>query len=182
MRLLLTFAVFIGLVLFAGPARAIQKLEYSEETVTTTYVVPFVNDYTKTPDGGIAWDVLAKTEEIPYEEPGEDGIDMAGVRPGFPDAVKALDGKVVTMQGFMFPLGPDEKQAQFLFGPFPMTCPYHYHVSPAMVIEVAIDPPLPFTYDPVTLTGRLELVPRDDMFNVFYRLKDTRVIHEQTGH
>lgn len=173
MRIFLPLALLC--LLAAHPAHALEKLEYSEETISTTYVVPFVNDYTKTPDGGLAWDVLAKTQEIPYEEKDADGNDIAGVRPAFADDVTALDGQTVKMQGFMFPLSADEAQPQFLFGPFPATCPYHYHVSPAMVIEVTATAPLPFTYDPVTLTGRLELVPRDDMYNVFYRLKDAQV-------
>jgi len=34
---------------------------------------------------------------------------------------------------------------------------------------------VPFSYDPVTLTGRLELVEDDPELSTFYRLKDARL-------
>jgi hypothetical protein len=176
MRFVFVMALMIAAALPLRAGRALQMLEYTEETFSTTYVVPFVNDFTTTPEGGLAWTILAGTKEIPYEEKDAQGNDIAGVRPDFPAEVAALDGQVVTMQGFMFPLGAEEKQTQFLFGPFPASCPYHYHVGAALVIEVTMAQGLPFTYDPVTLTGRLELVPRDDMFNVFYRLHDAKAV------
>ena len=71
----------------------------------------------------------------------------------------------------MFPLDGHEDQKMFLFGPFPMSCPYHYHVGPALVIEVyAEDNPVNFEYGPVTIAGTLELVPDDPEYSVFYRL------------
>jgi len=78
----------------------------------------------------------------------------------------------------MFPLDVTEDQRLFLFGPFPMSCPYQYHVGPALVLEVhAQDHPVAFSYDPVQLTGTLELVPEDKEYSVFYRLKDARKVN-----
>ncbi len=167
----------VALAVLVNPrtAGALQELNYTEETFSTTYLVPYIPEFSKTPEGGLAWETLARTTEISYEEKNAEGMDIAGVRPDFPADVLALDGQEVLMQGYMFPLDAAEKQAQFLFGPFPATCPYHYHVGPAMVIEVSAAEPLPFVYDPVNLRGRLELVSRDDAFNVFYRLKEARL-------
>ena len=36
----------------------------------------------------------------------------------------------------MFPLEQDEKQKLFLLGPFPVSCPYHPHISANLIIEV----------------------------------------------
>ena len=80
------------------------------------------------------------------------------------------------MQGYMFPLNAAENQSMFLFGPFPVSCPYHYHVGPALVIEAYGREKTEFGFEPITLKGTLELVPRDDDYNVFYRLREAQSI------
>ena len=57
-----------------------------------------------------------------------------------------------------------------------MSCPYHYHVSPNMVLEAHAIDPIEFSYDAINVTGILELVPRDDEYNVFYRLNDVEIV------
>ncbi len=166
-----------ALVLFvAVTAHGFEQQEYTTETFTSTYILPYIDDFTETPEGGVAWDLLAATKEVPWEEFNEDGFMTGGLRPEFSEELKALNGQDITMQGFMFPLDPTEKQAHFLFGPFPLTCPYHYHVGPALVIETHAAQPVSFSYEPVTLEGRLELVPEDDEFNIFYRLHEARTV------
>lgn len=143
--------------------------------VTLDAIVESIPKYVTTPEGGLAWEVLAKTKEQEVITGKFEDGDIISVRPEFPDAVKALDGKAVLMQGYMFPLEQAEQQTRFLFGPFPASCPYHYHVGPNMVIEVTAKAPITFSFDPMTLSGRLELVPVDDEFNIFYRMKDATV-------
>lgn len=147
-------------------------LTLSEQTYTVDDLRANVDNFVKTPQGGIAWSTFAETKEIPYKFKGVDDSEGEGLKPEFSPSIKALDGKDVTVQGYMFPLGQDEKQTEFLLGPFPVSCPFHYHVSASMVIEVHPRAPMVFSYDPITIKGRLELVSRDDEFNVFYRLKD----------
>ena len=53
--------------------------------------------------------------------------------------MKALDGKTVKIKGFMFPLDETEDQKHFLFGPFPLNCPFQYHVQSSLVMEVHAD-------------------------------------------
>ena len=77
----------------------------------------------------------------------------------------------------MFPLDETEGQKHFLFGPFPLSCPFQYHVGPSLVVEVHADKnPVFFDYEPVTIAGTLELVPEDREYSVFYRLKDAQEI------
>ncbi len=134
-----------------------------------------IPDFVNTPEGGTPWEVLGKIGMNSYSFIGEDGDEWTGVRPGFNDEVKKLDGTEILLQGYMFPLDQNEKQSMFLLGPFPVSCPYHYHVTPSMVIEVHAKTPLAFSYDPVNIKGTLELVPQDDEYNVFYRLKEARI-------
>ena len=51
-----------------------------------------------------------------------------------------------------------------------------YHVGPALVIEAYSTEKIEFEFKPITLKGTLELITRDDDYNVFYRLRDARLI------
>lgn len=131
-----------------------------------------ISEFVKTPDNGTPWDVFIETREHPYSFTDEEGMNWDGLRPEFTDRLLALDNQIITIQGYMFPLGQSEDQDFFLFGPFPLSCPYHYHSPPKLIIEVFAPTPIPFDYDAINITGRLELVPKDDEYNVFYRLHD----------
>ena len=37
--------------------------------------------------------------------------------------------------------------------------------------------PLFFSYDAVNIKGKLELVPKDDDYNVFFRLRDAQLVN-----
>jgi hypothetical protein len=169
MRLVL---LSVCLLLLASPALAIEEQVYSQETFTKTFILSNIPDYVKTPEGGIGWDLFGTTKEIAYDEKDGEGMDIMGVKPEFAAALKKLAGQRITMQGYMFPLEQSDRQRRFLFGPFPMTCPFHYHVGPSLVIEADARDPIDFTYDPITITGRLELVPLDIENNIFYYLHD----------
>jgi len=148
----------------------------SDQAFNTESLLSNIKDYVEIPDGGTPWDVFGETEQTPYSYEDEDGMEWNGVRPGFSDSLKALEGKEILVQGYMFPLGQEEKQDLFLFGPFPVSCPYHYHVTPNLIIEAHAKTPIAFSYDAVNIRGRLELVPKDDEYNVFYRLNDAELI------
>lgn len=149
-----------------------------EVTIEKTRTIEdYIADYVDVPEGGINWRLFGKTKEIQIETKTDDGFDLVYIKPDFPEDVKELDGQTVKVRGYMFPLGEAEAQTQFLFGPFPLSCPYQYHVGPALVIEVYADKkPVKFSYDPVTVTGRLELVYDDPEYSVFYRLRDAKAL------
>lgn len=158
---------------FAFPAHAWQEMKLDESgfTMSSKDLVPKIEDYVDTPEGAVNWELFAATKEITINEKDEEGYDLEYVQPQFADTLKKLDGEKIKIKGFMFPLEQGKEQSKFLFGPFPMNCPYHYHVGPSLVIEVHTKTPLPITFDPVTLSGTLELVERDIEFSVFYRLQ-----------
>lgn len=141
-------------------------------------VVASIAEYVTVPDGGLDWKTFSETKSIPYSFEGDDGEELHGVRPEFPADLMALDGAEVLMQGYMFPLTAGEGQEIFLFGPFPVSCPYHYHVGPALVMEAYSQEKIEFGYDAITVRGRLELVPRNDDYSIFYRLRDVTVVSQ----
>ncbi len=160
------------------PAYALKYEEGAD--APTRSIEDFIKDYVDVPKGGLDWKVLGKTKVIDINTKDKDGMDLVYQKPAFPETVKALDKKKIRIKGYMFPLDSDEQQSQFLFGPFPLNCPFQYHVSPALVIEAhtAADFPIKFSYDPMTIEGTLELVPEDKDLSTFYRLKDVKLIKD----
>lgn len=148
----------------------------SEQTYTLGDLLSNIKDFVDTPEGGVDWKVFGETEQKPYSYRDAEDMEWSGMRPEFSDNLKKLDGTKILIQGYMFPLGQEEKQPLFLLGPFPVSCPYHYHVTPNLIIEVHAKTSLAFAYDAVNIKGTLELVPKDDEYNVFYGLKDAELV------
>jgi hypothetical protein len=142
----------------------------------TQSIEDYIEKYIDIPAGAIDWKVLGATKEISVKIQ-KDGYDYAYSKPEFGTQIKALDGQTIKIKGFMFPLDATDAQKLFLFGPFPVSCPFHYHVGPSLVIEVHADKnPVEFSYDPLVLTGKLELVKDDPENSTFYRLHDAQMV------
>jgi len=150
--------------------------EFNEEIYTLNDLLNNIDGFVQTPKGGVSWHLFGETEQNDYAYTDDDGAEWSGVRPVFTDDLKKLDNTEIIIQGYMFPLDADEKQSTFLLGPFPLSCPYHYHVTPNLIIESYAKSPIRFSYEAVNLKGVLELVPKDDYYNVFYRLKDAELL------
>ena len=134
-----------------------------------------IDDFVTVPKGGTHWKVFGETGMKEYTFNDKDGNEWIGVRPEFSKEIKNLESKKILIQGFMFPLEQKEKQSLFLLGPFPVSCPYHPHTSANLIIEVHADKPIPFSYDAVNIEGILELVAKDDEYNVFFRLREAKI-------
>jgi len=189
MRSILTFMM---LLLAMPQAYALSKEEYETKTMTVTGTVDMgtmilespsrslkdlVKNYIDLPKGALDWKILATTKEKLIEGKDKEGYDYQYYKPEFSKEVKALERKEVTIKGFMFPLGAEDKQKLFLIGPFPVGCPFHYHVAPALVVEVHADKtPVKFSYDPVLVKGRLALVSNDIENSTFYRLTEAELV------
>lgn len=164
--LLLLLIVFIPVT-----ARAL-TYEPGADAPTRT-LEDYIKNYVDVPKGAVDWKVFGKTKEINVEGRDKEGMDFQYYKPEFTPEVKAMDGKEITIKGFMFPLESTDKQKLYLIGPFPVNCPFQYHVGPSLVIEVHADKnPVKFTYDPIIIKGKLELVNKDPDLSTFYRLND----------
>lgn len=116
------------------------------------------------------WEIFAKTKEEMKCVTLADGFDDCHVKPIYSNQIKALKNKTVTLMGFMFPLDTTDKQKNFLIGPYPASCPFHYHVSPAQIVEVRLKKPIEFSYEPVTVKGVLSLKFNKET-GIFYYLE-----------
>ncbi len=131
-----------------------------------------IDEFINLPEGGTPWDVFGETVMHEYKFQDEEGFDWVGVRPEFDEKIKMLENRNILMQGYMFPLDQDEKQKTFLLIPFPPSCPYYPHVSSNLIIEVHAKKSIKYSYDAVNIRGELELVENDDLYNIFFRLRN----------
>ncbi len=158
--------------------------DFVESTFTETQTITIdppdifemIPEFVTTPDGGIPWDVFNETIEHEYQYEEDSEFVYMGVRPEFSKNLKKLEGSVITLQGYMFPLDQGETQKRFLLGPFPASCPYHYHIPPKLVLEANLKNPAKFSYDAINVKGTLELIPKDDEYNLFYKLNDAELV------
>lgn len=96
------------------------------------------------------WLVLAKTKI------GED--DKRGLfTVAFPPAVKALDGRTVTLSGFMLPLDTTDRSHHFLLSRYTPVCFFCPPGAPNEVVEVVARNGVEVTDRMLTVTGRLTL-------------------------
>lgn len=157
-------------LLLSPPALALEEEAGGEFTEPLT---EYIDQFITLPPGALDWKLLGTTEETQQPTKDDNGVEYTYTKPVFPPPVKELNGKTVTVKGFMFPLEEDEAQGYFLIGPFPLSCPYHYHVGPSLVIEVKMTKgKIKFTEEPIMVKGTLELVPDDPDYGSFYRLQN----------
>lgn len=169
----LTFIIALcGAILLSPPALAL--LESDDQDTRT--LQDYIGDFVDIPQGATDWRVFGATEEKLIEGVDENGYDFVYAVPVFPEAVKKLQGQTIRIKGFMFPLDEADAQSQFLFGPFPISCPFHYHVGANLILQVMPHRPINFTYEPITLEGTVELIEEDKDWGLFYRLKDARPV------
>ena len=139
-------------------------------------LLKYVDDFITLPKGGISWNIFGETGMKEYSFNDKDGNEYIGYRPEFSEKIRKLDSQNILVQGYMFPLEQDDEQGLFLLGPFPLSCPYHPHTQSNLLIEVHAKKPVLFSYDAVNIKGDLELVARDDEYNMFYRLKNAELV------
>lgn len=169
--------VFIFVLVFLIQSSAFALTEERDSDSRTLTILDYIDDYVNVPLGAVDWRVFGATNAVAIETKTEDGYDLSYQKPEFSQKMESLNGQNITVKGYMFPLDEAEKQKLFLFGPFPASCPYHYHVGPSLIIEVHADQnPVKFDFTPVVISGELELVYNDPEYSTFYRLKNAKQV------
>lgn len=113
------------------------------------------------------WDLLATTD-VGYDE--NTGLYSAKL----PKAVTALNGKQVTITGFMLPLEAAETFTHFLLSRRTPTCPFCPPGEPDEVIDVWVTEPVAWAEDAVKVTGTFGLM-NDREFGMFFTLTKAEI-------
>ena len=115
--------------------------------------------------GVVSWNTLAQVKAR---------TEGNKVVPEFAPAVRQLHQQDVKLQGFMMPIVTGERHDHFLLTMRPPHCPFCLSLGPEYIVEVRARTPIPHTYDPIILSGKLNVL-RDDPFGLYYRLTGAQV-------
>lgn len=118
-------------------------------------------------NGYVSWHTLSLVEAVPQ---GKTFV------PKFDKSIQTLNAKQVKLQGFMLPLEMGEKQSHFVLTSTPPTCAFCLPGGPDQVIEVKASVPLRYSYEPVQLAGKFEVLKNDAM-GLYYRLTDAKPVN-----
>lgn len=120
-----------------------------------------------------AWKTLAKiTYKKEYNELMGFKVDV----PVFSQDVKALEGKEVTIRGYIIPTEGYRSNTEFVFSAYPYNmCFFCGGAGPETVMEVYAKKPIAYTASPVTIKGRLHLND-DDISRLIYSLSDAEKV------
>lgn len=100
-------------------------------------------------------------------------------RPVFGPKVKSLQGKTVSVSGFMIPLNELNGKNIFMLSAYPFsTCYFCGGAGPETVIEIESKTKVKFTDERIALTGQLQLNDADPDHHM-YILKNVVELHEE---
>lgn len=121
------------------------------------------------PRGTIPWQVLRQVKLVEEKKNGK-----TTMRPEFSAQIRELDKQLVKVYGFVLPLSTTTRQAHFLISPLPTHCPFCVSQGPDSMVEVVARIPVEFSqWDPIVVSGRLELVNDSSLY---YRLTDAESV------
>jgi hypothetical protein len=110
--------------------------------------------------GVVSWNTLAQVKSR---------TEGKRIVPEFGAEVRQLNQKDVKLQGFMLPIVTGERHDHFLLTMRPPHCPFCLSLGPEYIVEVRARTPIKHTYEPIVLSGQLNVLS-DDPFGLYYRL------------
>lgn len=121
------------------------------------------------------WSTLAKiTFKKEYDEMLGFKVDV----PVFSEEIRALEGKEVTIKGYIIPVEGYKSHKEFIFSAFPYNmCFFCGGAGPETVMEVFAKEPVKYTAEAVTLRGKLEL-NATDINRLMYALNDAEFVKD----
>lgn len=119
------------------------------------------------------WKTLSKlTYKKQYDEMLGFKVDV----PVFSEEIKALEGKTVTVKGYIIPVEGYKGHKEFIFSAFPYSmCFFCGGAGPETVMEVFAKEPVKYTAEAVTLKGKLEL-NGSDINRLIYGLREVELV------
>ncbi|MEM1217685.1 MAG: hypothetical protein AAGH79_02185 [Bacteroidota bacterium] len=119
------------------------------------------------------WKTLSKiTYKKEYDELMGFKVDV----PVFSNDVLALEGKTVEVKGYIIPVEGYKNHKEFIFSAFPYNmCFFCGGAGPETVMEIYAKDEIPYTAQPVTLRGKLQL-NNSDINRMIYAMVDVEQI------
>ncbi len=121
------------------------------------------------------WKTLAR---ITYKKEYDAFLGFKIDKPVFSAEILALDGKEVTVKGFIIPTDGYKSHKEFVFSAFPYSmCFFCGGAGPESVMEVFASEPITYTAETITLKGKLKL-NGDDVNKLMYAITEAKQVKE----
>lgn len=119
------------------------------------------------------WKTLAR---ITYKKEYDEFLGFKIDKPVFSEEIKALDGKEVTVKGFIIPVEGYKGHKEFILSAFPYSmCFFCGGAGPESVMEVTAIEPIEYSAEAVTIKGKLTL-NSSDVNKLMYALTGAKLI------
>ncbi len=119
------------------------------------------------------WKTLGK---ITYKKQYDDMLGFKVDIPVFSPEVQSLEGKEVTIKGYIIPVEGYKSHKEFIFSAFPYNmCFFCGGAGPETVMEVKSKTPVPFSADMITIKGVLHL-NSTDINKLMYSLSQVETV------
>ncbi|MGL4234136.1 MAG: DUF3299 domain-containing protein [Casimicrobium sp.] len=118
--------------------------------------------------GFTSWRTLARVELVKKNNK---------LQPSFDNAITAIDGKNVRVEGFMIPLDIGDNQKRFLLVAAPPHCSFCLPAGPDSMIEIRANKGVKYRFEAVSLSGKFEVL-KDDPAGLYYRLTDASSVEK----
>jgi len=89
----------------------------------------------------------------------------------FDDSIDQLNGISIKLRGYITPLQLGRAQRHFILSPTPPSCAFHMPAGAAEMVEVFSNTPIPYSLEPVVISGTLALLSHDPS-GIFYQMAD----------
>lgn len=117
-------------------------------------------------EGALDWGQLARAGASMYRD---------GRISRFPSNLHALDGKEVTLAGYMMPFSDAERHSEFMFSALQFHCAGCMMGELNRMVAVKAAKPVAYGGGPLAIRGRLRLL-EDETSPLFYRLDDAQEV------
>lgn len=120
-----------------------------------------------------SWKTLSK---ITYKKEYDELMGFKIDKPVFSDQIKALEGKSITIKGYIIPTDGYKSHKEFIFSAFPYSmCFFCGGAGPETVMEVQAKEGIKFTAESITLKGILRL-NSDDINRLMYKIEQVELV------
>lgn len=121
------------------------------------------------------WKTLSR---ITYKKEFDELMGFKIDKPVFSDKVRALEGKEITIKGYIIPVEGYKSHKEFILSAFPYNmCFFCGGAGPETVMEVEASEPVKYQADAIYLKGKLEL-NADDINRLMYKIVDAVMVDE----
>lgn len=121
------------------------------------------------------WKTLA---DVSYIKKYDDFLGFKVDVPVFSETVEKLEGREITIRGYIIPIEGYKSHKEFIFSAYPYNmCFFCGGAGPETVMEVKATDPIKYTAEAITIRGTLEL-NSDDINQLMYALVDVKKVNE----